>query len=121
VTWKKFEEIARKAMSNHFGVKLLEKKPKGFPKRFDLVSPDESIVGDAKYLTLVHGTGFPPAKMMEITGHVWLLENVNAKTRFLVFGNQRDVPKIWLQKYGSYKKNVDFYFVDDNGNLDKLE
>lgn len=121
MSWQQFEELARKAMAQHFGVRLEEKNPKGFPKRFDMVSPDGTIVGDAKYLTLVHGTGFPPAKMMEITGHVWLLEKVNAKTRFLVFGNQREVPEKWIEKYGDYKQNVDFYFLDKKGNLEKLE
>jgi hypothetical protein len=118
---REFEDLARKVMSQHFGVNLMEKKPEGFPKRFDLVSVDEKVVGDAKYLKLVHGTKYPPAKMMEITGHVWLLEKVNAETRFLVFGNQRDVPELWLEKYGNYKHNVDFYFLSNDCNLEKLE
>lgn len=107
-------------MSQYFGVKLMEKQPKGSPKRFDLVSVDETIIGDAKYLTLVHRKKFPPAKMMEIAGHVWLLEKANTKTRFLVFGNQRDVPELWLNKYGNYKQNVIFYFLSDNGNLERI-
>jgi hypothetical protein len=120
MSWRQFEGLAREAMGQYFGVKLFEKNPRGFPKRFDMVSADESIVGDSKYLTLVNETRYPPAKMMEITGHVWLLEKVNAKTRFLVFGNQRDVPEKWLEKYGAYKQNVDFYFMDKNGFLEKL-
>ena len=121
MSWKEFEKLARKTMSCHFGVRLIEKNPKGFPKKFDMVSVDESIIGDAKYLTLVHGEKFPPAKMMEITGHVWLLEKVNANTRFLIFGNQKYVPKLWLEKYGSYKQNVTFYFINKDGSLEKLE
>ena len=88
--------MARKTMSDYFGVRLVEKKPRGFPKKFDMVSVDGTIIGDAKYLTLVHGKKFPPAKMMEITGHVWLLEKVNVNIRFLVFGNQKEVPNLWL-------------------------
>lgn len=72
MSWRQFEDLARKTMSQYFGVTLVEKNPKGFPKRFDMVSADESIVGDSKYLTLVRKGGYPPAKMMEITGHVWL-------------------------------------------------
>lgn len=120
MSWRQFEDLARKIMSQYFGAVLVEKNPKGFPKRFDMVSADESIVGDSKFLTLVKGTRYPPAKIMEITGHVWLLEKLNAKTRFLVFGNQRNVPEKWLQKYGAYKQNVDFYFMDKNGVLEKL-
>ena len=85
-----------------------------------MVSDDETIVGDAKYLTLVYGKRFPPAKMMEIAGHVWLLEKASTKTRFLVFGNQQEVPELWLEKYGKYKQNVDFYFLSDNGDLEKM-
>jgi hypothetical protein len=121
LNWKEFEDTARKTMSDYFGVRLIEKKPKGFPKKFDMVSVDETIVGDAKFLTLVHGEKFPPAKMMEITGHVWLLEKVNVKNPFLVFGNQREVPDLWLEKYGKYKQNVRFFFISQTSNLEELE
>jgi hypothetical protein len=121
LSWKEFENEARKIMSRYFGVRLIEKNPIGFPKKFDMVSIDESIIGDAKYLTLVRGEKFPPAKMMEITGHVWLLEKVNAKIRFLVFGNQKAVSELWLDKYGKYKQNVAFFFISKDGTLEKLE
>ena len=49
-----------------------------------MVSLDEEFVGDAKFLTLVHGTRLPPAKFMEISGHVWLLERVEAKKSIFV-------------------------------------
>ena len=120
MNWREFEELARKIMSQYFGVRLAEKNLKGFPKRFDMVSSNEDIVGDAKFLTLVHKKRLPPAKFMEITGHVWLLEKVNAKRRFLVFGNQRRVPEWWLEKYGNLVQNVEFYFMDNKGNVDKL-
>jgi hypothetical protein len=119
--WKEFEIFARNIMSKHFGVELFEKEPRGFPKRFDLVSKDEKILGDAKYLTLVRGKSMPPAKFMEITGHVWLLEKVKAERRFLVFGNQKRVPEWWLEKYGKLVKNVEFYFLDHEGSLERLK
>jgi len=118
--WKEFEKLARRAMSEYFGVAFADKNPKGFPKRFDMVSPNEDIVGDAKFLTLVHRTKTPPAKMMEICGHVWLLEKVDAKIRFLAFGNQRSVPEIWLEKYGGLVRNVEFYFIDAHGAVEKI-
>ena len=107
-------------MSQHFNVTLIEKNPKNFPKKFDMVSPSEDIVGDAKFLTLVHRENLPPAKFMEIAGYIWLLAKVNAKRRFLVFGNQKRVPEWWLEKYGSLIQNVEFYFIDDKGNLERL-
>jgi hypothetical protein len=107
-------------MSEYFGKSLVEKNPRGFPKRFDMVSENEEIVGDAKFLTLVHGKRLPPAKFMEISGHVWLLEKVDAKRRFLVFGNQRRVPEWWLEKYGNLVQDVEFYFLDKKGQVHRL-
>jgi len=120
MNWLEFEDLTRDIMSRYFGVELVEKNPKGFPKKFDMVSIDEEIVGDAKFLTLVGRERLPPAKFMEIAGHIWLLEKVNAKKRFLVFGNQRSVPEWWLRKYGNLVQNVEFFFIDNNGNLIKL-
>ena len=37
-------------MSQYFGVQLKERSPNGFPKKFDMVSANEDIVGDAKFL-----------------------------------------------------------------------
>ena len=85
-----------------------------------MVSPDQQIVGDAKFLTLVHGKKVPPAKFMEIAGHVWLLERVPAKQRFLIFGNDRRVPEWWLKKYGTLVKAVEFYFLGQSGEIEKL-
>jgi hypothetical protein len=115
MTPREFEEFARERMSHHLGVQLKERSPGGFPKRFDLVSDDDGVVGDAKYLSLVDRQRQPPAKLMEITGHVWLLEKVDARQRFLVFGNQREVPEMWLRKYGRLVTPVEFYFLEPSG------
>ncbi len=120
--WKEFQGLARVRMGAHFNVTLAERQPSGSPKKFDLVSPAEDIVGDAKYLTLVHGERLPPAKFMEIAGHVWLLEGLpGVKRRFLVFGHQRRVPEWWLEKYGGLVTTVEFYFLADEGKLDRLK
>jgi hypothetical protein len=107
-------------MSKFFQTTLVKKNPKGSPKKFDMVSSDEKIVGDAKFLTLVRGKKTPSAKLMEIAGHVWLLEKVSAGRRFLVFGNQSEVPKLWLRKYAQLVQNVEFYFIDETGTIEKL-
>jgi len=118
--WKQFQAFASIEMGKRFGVQFSERNPKGFPKRFDMVSPDEQIIGDAKYLTLVRGIALPPAKFMEIAGHMWLLEHVPAKHKFLVFGNQREVALLWLKKYGKLVESVELYFLSDDGKLDML-
>ena len=119
--WQKFQFFATIRMSEFFETNLCENAHQGHPKRFDMVSANGKIVGDAKYLSLVRRKKFPPAKMMEIAGHVWLLERIRAQTKFLVFGNQKKVAQLWLNKYGAFNKKVDFYFLHRNGRLVKLK
>ena len=120
MTWREFEIFAQERMSKHFGVPLNSKAPTDFPKKFALVSEDETFVGDSKYLTMVGRQYEPPAKLMEITGHVWLLEKVRARTRFLVFGNQVEVAQLWLRKYGRLPTSVEFYFLAPDGKISGL-
>jgi hypothetical protein len=115
-----FEQISKRIMSRHLGAALKPGEIRGVRKLFDFVSEDGSIVGDAKYFTMVRGQSRPPAKLSVISEHVWLLENTKAKTKFLVFGNDRRVPELWLHDYGNMVKGVEFYFIDDNGKLEKL-
>jgi len=64
LTPRAFEELARAAMSMHFDVPLTPGEVPGVPKRFDLVSPDKDIVGDAKYFTLVRGQRLPTGQVL---------------------------------------------------------
>ena len=52
---------------------------------------------------------------------VWFLEKIDAEIKFLVFGNDIRVPLEWLKRYGSFVEEVRFYFIDENGNLQKLK
>lgn len=116
-----FEELARSVMGEHFGVPLEAGEIAGVPKKFDLVSPDGEIVGDAKYFTSVRGQRLPLAKFSVIAEHVWLLEKTGAATTFLVFGNDRRVPELWLQRYGELAPSLAFYFLSDEGELEQLK
>jgi hypothetical protein len=120
LTFNQFEAFARTVMSERFGVRLPQGAVQGVRKKFDFVSTDQMIVGDAKYFTLVGGVGLPPAKFSVIAEHVWLLEKTNARTQFLIFGNDRAVPVRWLERYGRLASTVDFYFLTDDGTLDVL-
>ena len=115
-----FEEIARVTMSDYFDTALFQDKVGHVNKRFDLVSADQTIVGDAKFYTMVNGKSIPPAKFSTIAEHVWLLEKLEAKHKFLVFGNDRRVPEEWLRRYGNLVKDVEFYFVNNQGKIDKI-
>ena len=116
-----FEDLARQVFSQRFGVPLRSGQVAGVPKLFDLVSPDGDIVGDAKYYTLVGGQHLPPAKFSIIAEHVWLLEKTQARSKFLVFGNDIDVPKRWLARYGHLRGDVAFYFLTDGGVIEKID
>jgi len=120
LTPRAFEDLARVVMSTHFGVPLAPGQVPGVHKEWDMVSTDGDIVGDAKYFTLVHDQRLPPAKFSVIAEHVWLLEKTGALKTFLVFGNDRQVPEIWLQRYGTLASGVSFYFLSDDGRLELL-
>src|SRR5262249_39925727 len=93
----------------------------GVPKEWDIVSADDTIVGDAKYFTLVHGEYLPPAKFSIIAEHVWLLEKCeSARHRVLVFGNDRRVATEWLKRYGHLARTVKFFFLGPGGRLEPL-
>ena len=77
-------------------------------------------MGDAKYYTRVGATRWPPAKAAGIAEHVWLLEKTGAAEAFLVFGNDRQVPVMWLERYGNLVSGVTFYFLSDDGELEEL-
>ncbi|MGB4851206.1 MAG: hypothetical protein WBQ38_02725, partial [Ignavibacteria bacterium] len=51
------------------------------------------------------------AKLSTIAEYVWLLEKTNAGKKFLIFGNDIDIPMKWLDRFG-YITNVEFYFYD---------
>ncbi len=115
-----FEALARRVMSDYLGVSLTPGRVPGVPKQFDLVSPGQDVVGDAKYFTLVRGQRLPPAKFSVIAEYVWLLEKTRALVTFLVFGNDRRAPELWLERYGRLSPGVDFYFLGDDGALERL-
>ena len=81
-------------------------------KEFDYISEDGTIVGDAKYYTMVGGERIPPAKFSVIAEHVWLLGKCNVEEKFLLFGNDIRVPQKWLEKYGTLVDDVVFFFLD---------
>jgi hypothetical protein len=116
----RFEALARHVLAVHYAVALPPGSVPGVPKRFDFVSPEKHVVGDAKYFTLVGGLGLPPAKFSIIAEHVWLLEKTGAPAIFLVFGNDRQVPVRWLERYGELASAVTFYFLSDAGDLERL-
>ena len=52
-----------------------------------------------------------------IAEHVWLLEKTAAPVKFLVFGNDSEVPRLWLARYGKLLSDITFYYLSDDGEL----
>jgi hypothetical protein len=117
---ERFEALARNALANHFGVVLSENMVTGVRKRFAFVSPDRQVVGDGTYFGRVDGVGLPPAKFSIIAEHVWLLEKTGAPTTFIVFGNDREIPMRWLERFGQLASTLTFFFLTDDGELERL-
>lgn len=116
-----FEQLARWVMSDHYGMALAPGECDGVSKLFDMASEDRTVVGDAKYFSMVRGERLPPAKFSVIAEHVWLLEKTGADRKFLVLGNDRRVPLKWLDRYGDLASDVAFYFLGDDGELEVLK
>jgi len=79
---------------------------------FDLVSPDSTVVGDAKWYKDLRP--IPAAKLSVIAEYVWLLGHIEgAERRFLVFGQDREVPLRWLKRFAPLLDGVEFWFLED--------
>jgi hypothetical protein len=117
---RRFEALARETMSEHFQAKLEKGYVGQVHKEFDFVAPYQRVVGDALYFRSPKGTRWAPAKAGIIAERVWMLEKTGAPSTFLVFGNDRHLPEIWLERYGNLVYGVKFYFLSDEGELEEL-
>src|SRR5205807_2339144 len=82
------------------------------PWRFDLVSEDRSIVGDAKWLKNI---AVPAAKWQAIAEYIWFLQKVPADRVFMVFGQDAAVAERYLKRVRPLTSPVEFYFLDGSG------
>jgi hypothetical protein len=115
-----FLALARQRMSEYFDTELESGWVGEVHKEFDFVAPYGRIVGDALYFRRLRSTRWPPAKGARISEHVWLLEKTGAPETFLVFGNNRQVPVMWLERYGNLAFGVRFFFLMADGEVEEL-
>ncbi|MGW7484213.1 hypothetical protein ACWGH8_37220 [Nonomuraea muscovyensis] len=110
--WRTFEDHARRYFSALWGVELTERSVNvggKVPWKFDLVSPDQRIVGDAKWLKNIK---VPAAKWQAIAECIWLLQKVQAERVFMVFGQDALVGERYLRRVRPLTAPVEFYFLD---------
>ena len=108
-----FSLFAQVNMSAYYNKELTSRKKEEWPKYFDLVSSDFQIVGDSKFISPGKKTYIQSSKLSAITEQVWLLEKIGAKIKFLVFAEEQ-VPRGWLNKYGMYNDQVQFFVLNSN-------
>ena len=113
--WREFENYARQYFSDlwHTNLKARNVRIAGqVDYKFDLVSSDHKLVGDAKWLS---NNPVPAAKWDGISAYVWLLQKVAAVKVFMVFGQDAAVPERYLKRMRPLVQPVEFYFLDDAG------
>jgi hypothetical protein len=110
---EKFQREVSDLLLQEWGVKLEEQEVpiRNAKKKFDFVSSaDGGYVGDAKFLTYA---GNASAEMSGISEYVWLLQNVNAVHKFMVFGGDQKIPERWLKRWRSLANDIEFYFFEN--------
>lgn len=113
--WKVFELHAQAYLSELWGVDLRERTVQvggSVPWKFDLVSPDQRIVGDAKWMKNI---AVPAAKWQAISEYIWLLQKVQADRVFMVFGQDIEVAQRYLRRVRPLTAPLEFFFLDSDG------
>lgn len=111
MSFRQFEIDARKFLSKHWSVELKEREVKigDASKKFDFVSEDQSFVGDAKFMKNIP---VPAAKWSHISECIWLLQKTRAKRKFMLFGQDKEIPERYLKRWSSIVTDIEFYFFD---------
>ncbi|HRE41172.1 MAG TPA: hypothetical protein PLG90_07545 [Ignavibacteria bacterium] len=96
-------------------IKLVSKliKISEFKKKFDFVSIDESVIGDAKFFGNDSIKNNNTEVMSKIAESVWLLEKTKAENKFLIFGGREEIPNNWLKKFINVT-NIKFYYLNED-------
>ncbi len=119
---KGFKEFARQKMSVLLETTLRRKAVNRVPRPFDMVSDDETIVGEIMSLKSIKGRKTPLSKFTLIDQRLWFLQATGAPKRFLVVGGDREVIEAWLKRY---RRMLDWhyrvYYIDQSGKEELLK
>jgi len=113
--WKDFEAYARNQLARTWNVDLAPRRVLvggSVSWKFDLVSQNLRVVGDAKWLKNIR---VPAAKWQGIAEYIWLLQKVDADRVFLVFGQDVEVPERYLSRVRPITAPVEFYYLGPSG------
>ncbi len=116
-----FECLAKKVLSQYFGVAFNHRSFPGIPADFDLVSDDCTLIGDVKYLNLDSSKRISPDQFADVFEHACFLEQIAAKRKFMVFGNPEGIlPLDLIDHFKRIMQNVEFFFLFNDGKLQAL-
>lgn len=113
---KEFEDVGRVRLEELFKLKLTKRRISP-TKVWDYVSPDQAIVGDAKRFAY---KGNASSEMSIISEHVWLLEKLAARAKFLLFGGEMATPLNWLRRWRKLLRDDTYFFFLEQGQLTVL-
>jgi len=120
-----FTDAVVEAMSRRFGAELhvgvrlrVPLKSGGTVERiFDLASADGRIIGEVMLLS----GGSVASRFPGISENVWLLEKIEAERKFIAFGGDPSVPRLWLERHMQLApRDVSLHFISPDGRVEDL-
>lgn len=115
-----FRALAASEMRGRFLEPLAPAHLPGFPRPFDLVSDDRTLVGLILAPSRRASRGLTTLERAELSEAVLMLTLAPAQQRVLVVGHdaQRLLP--WLATYGHLARDVEFWQLRGPGRLERL-
>jgi hypothetical protein len=115
-----YERLAAAAAGHHFGIPFQKSVPVVVPKMFSLVSAGGEVIGETVYFSPSESENQIRIRFSLITENVWLLEKTKARRKFLIFNSHRDVLLDWLGRFGHLVNLIEFYLLNENGQLELI-
>jgi len=113
--WQKYEESARVAISDHFGVDLQDigLNIDGKTKRLDLVNTVAKYAGDVKFYKNTAGGNIPSAKRSTMNEYVWILQKLpDDWTKFIVIGEDYEMASKYVNDFEPWLRDVDILYFE---------
>lgn len=114
-----FRALAQREASARFGTTLAPARVPGFPRAFDLVSEDATLVG-AVLPPSGRARSLTTLERAELSEHVLMLTLAPAQQRILVVGHDRARLEPWLSVYGHLARDIEFWRLRGPGALERI-
>jgi hypothetical protein len=93
---------------------------------FDLVSEDETIVGECKSYKWTEGGNYPQGKVSTANEAVFYLSRVNAREKFLIFKEDaslrgKSLPEVYVSRSNGLMDDVEVYKYSCGSDFEKDE